>query len=163
MERGDRTFEAAFDQLFRRAFVVGRRFLPPPAAEDVAAEACARAYAAWSRIGGFEWREAWVARVAANLAIDAVRRRPPSSEQDDPVDPTAGITRRLVVADALRRLPKRQRDVVVLRYFADLTEQEAAAALGVSVGSVKTHAHRALHTLRSALGDAHEEASLVLT
>lgn len=54
---------------------------------------------------------------------------------------------------ALRRLPRRQRDVVLLRYFADLTEQEIAAELGLAPGTVKSHASRGLHALRNMLDD----------
>lgn len=53
--------------------------------------------------------------------------------------------------DALDRLPQRQREVLVLRYYADLSETEIARALDISPGSVKTHAHRALTTLRATM------------
>lgn len=56
--------------------------------------------------------------------------------------------------EAVYRLPQRQREVVVLRYYADLSEQQIAEALDISSGSVKAHAHRALTTLRSTLGGA---------
>jgi len=56
--------------------------------------------------------------------------------------------------EAVHRLPLRQREVVVLRYYGDLSEQQIADALDISPGSVKAHAHRALTTLRSALGGA---------
>ncbi|MEP6650980.1 MAG: SigE family RNA polymerase sigma factor [Lapillicoccus sp.] len=56
--------------------------------------------------------------------------------------------------DAVYRLPRRQREVVVLRYYSDLSEQQIAEALNISRGSVKAHAHRALTTLRSSLGGA---------
>jgi len=149
------SFEDAFDALFRRAFLVARRILADAAsAEDVAAEACARAYVHWRRIGGQEWREAWVARVATNLALDAVRSRsrltdaPPveaGAEDDD-------VAVRLALVAALTRLPKRQREVVALRHLAGLSERECAATLDVSAGSVKTHLSRGLAALRSHLG-----------
>jgi RNA polymerase sigma-70 factor (sigma-E family) len=56
--------------------------------------------------------------------------------------------------DAVHRLPLRQREVLVLRYYADLSEQQIADALDISPGSVKAHAHRAISTLRSTLGGA---------
>ena len=56
--------------------------------------------------------------------------------------------------DAVHRLPQRQREVVVLRYYSDLSEQQIADALGIAAGSVKAHAHRALTTLRTTLGGA---------
>jgi RNA polymerase sigma-70 factor (sigma-E family) len=57
------------------------------------------------------------------------------------------------VLAAVRRLPERQREVLVMRYYADSSESEIAEALGISQGSVKSHAHRGLATLRSALHD----------
>lgn len=57
------------------------------------------------------------------------------------------------ILEAVHHLPRRQREVVVLRYYADLTEQQIADALGISTGTVKAHAHRALSTLRTTWGD----------
>jgi RNA polymerase sigma-70 factor (sigma-E family) len=65
-------------------------------------------------------------------------------------DPMTAIDRRLALASALATLAPRQRTVLVLRYYADLTEQQTAETLGLSVGTVKAHAHQALHRLRSA-------------
>jgi len=65
-------------------------------------------------------------------------------------DPAAGpesVATELTVRDELARLPRRQREAVVLRYYAGMTDAEIADALGVSVGSVKTHLHRAMATL----------------
>ena len=62
------------------------------------------------------------------------------------------VDERRVILDALRRLPRRQRAVIVLRYFEDLTESETASVLGVSVGTVKSHAHHGLLRLRQLLG-----------
>jgi RNA polymerase sigma factor (sigma-70 family) len=55
------------------------------------------------------------------------------------------------VVDAVRRLPSRQRDCVVLHYFEQLTDREIGKALGISAGSVKTHLHRARERLRQDL------------
>lgn len=60
---------------------------------------------------------------------------------------------------ALRALPPRQREVLVLRYYSDLSEAQIAAALEISPGSVKAHAHRGLTTLRHAMGDAPSPSS----
>lgn len=61
---------------------------------------------------------------------------------------TAGSADRIALLDDLRRLSPRQRAVLVLRYFDDLTEADTAAALGISVGTVKSHARDALARLR---------------
>jgi RNA polymerase sigma factor (sigma-70 family) len=58
------------------------------------------------------------------------------------------------VLSAVYRLPPRQREVLVLRYYADLSERQIADALDISPGSVKAHAHRAITSLRSTLGGA---------
>jgi RNA polymerase sigma factor (sigma-70 family) len=62
------------------------------------------------------------------------------------------------VSAALRTLPRRQQEVLVLRYYADLSEHEIAATLGISRGAVKSHAHRGMLALRSALADSREVA-----
>ena len=54
-------------------------------------------------------------------------------------------------------LPSRQREVIVLRYYSELSEAETAATLGVSVGTVKAATHRALNTLRRRMKDANDE------
>lgn len=143
-------FEAEFPSLYVRSLGLARRFVGSgPAAEDVAAEAMARALQHWSRLDP-AGRPGWVLRVTANLAIDLIRRKGRTLEpgvihlDDD-------ATLRLTLAAAMRKLPRRQREAVALRYLADLSEAQTAAALGVSVGAVKTHVHRGLATLRGTL------------
>ncbi len=65
--------------------------------------------------------------------------------------------RRAAVLDALEALPRRQREVIALRYYVDLSEAEIADALGISRGAVKSHASRGSGALRQLLGD-HLEA-----
>ena len=144
------SFEAFFDATWPRCRRLGGRMgLDPGGAEDVALDALAIAYDRWKRIEGLEYREAWVFKVTANLALRQLKKRgrtvpaPTStSATDEPVDDRLDLQR------ALSRLPKRQREVVFLRYVADLPEAEVAAALGVDVGTVKVHASRG----RAALG-----------
>lgn len=154
-------FEEAFDLLFRRAFLVARRVLGDrTTSEDVAAETLARAFAHWSRIGDQPWREGWVVRVATNLAIDVARKGSRVSDRPIEVDAVTAedtatdvVALRVTLAVALRRLPKRQREAIALRYLAGLSEAEVAEALHVSVGSVKTHVHRGVQRLRARLGE----------
>lgn len=156
---GSETFEAAFDGLFRRAFRVAFRLLGQvEAAEDVAAEALARAFAHWARISRLEYRDAWVLRVATNLALDALRRRPPVTSVltvGQPADEAAVL--RVALAAALRSLPRRQQEAVALRHLCDLPADEVAQALRISPGSVKTHVHRGLAAMRSHLGPSFSE------
>ena len=159
----EESFEDAFDELFARAFRLARRIVgDAAAAEDIAAEALARAYARWSRVGSLPWRDGWVLRVASNLAIDVLRRQSAAAAQPEPPSVFVRaedevIALRLALAAALPRLPKRQRQAVTLRYLAGLTDNEVAEALGISAGSVKTHVHRGLAALRGRLGPGFEE------
>ena len=121
-------------------------------AEDVAQEAMARTHLRWDRLA--ERPEGWVVRVATNLAIDRYRhRRRRSTARPELTLIDAHLADRLDLATALRRLPRRQRQVVVLRYLADWSEADVAAALGCTAGTVKVHAFRGLATLREHLGD----------
>ena len=145
-------FADEFDRLFGRAYAVARRLAGDPSvAEDIAAEALIRTYVHWNRVRAFEHRDAWVARVATNLAIKASR---PRSTAREPVtaDPSEATVLRLALVDALARLPRRQRESVALRYLADLSIDDVARTLGVSAGTVKQSVHRALRTLHAQLG-----------
>ncbi len=154
-------FEQAFDDLFPRAFKLARRLVgDTDVAEDIAAEALARAYANWPRVSTLEYRDGWVLRVAANLAVDRVRRHPdviaaPAAPSGPDADDL--VVLRVALVAALGSLPRRQRQAVALRYLGDLSDGEVAVALGISVGSVKTHIHRGLGALRRRLGPGMEE------
>ncbi|WP_163512519.1 RNA polymerase sigma factor [Fodinicola acaciae] len=148
-------YEACFRDLFALAYRVGYRILGDRSqAEDVAAEACARAYARWRTVSAHA--EPWVARVAGNLAVDEVRRRvrwrrrePALLEPDTGGDPHR--VERLDLQEALQALSKRQREVLILRYVADLSEREVSELLGCSVGTVKSTASRAAALVRDNL------------
>lgn len=86
------------------------------AAEDVAAEAFARAFACWEKVGRLDYREAWVLRVASNLAIDLARRRHPEMPARAAAPDLADdVVLRLTLLDALRSMPRTQREALVLR------------------------------------------------
>ncbi|HZC26427.1 MAG TPA: sigma-70 family RNA polymerase sigma factor [Actinopolymorphaceae bacterium] len=171
------SFTAAFHDLFPRAVRLARRMLGDrAAAEDVAAEAMARAYSSWARIDVSDsYRTGWVLRVTTNLAIDVVRRRAnrevPADISDvsmiasvrpapaGSVDLHESVAVRLVLVDALRTLPRRQQEVVVLRHLAGMSQAEVATMLGISTGTVATHVHRGLRGLRAQLGDLVPERS----
>jgi RNA polymerase sigma-70 factor, ECF subfamily len=160
------SFELAFPGLLAKSLRVARRVLDdPPRGEDIAdiaAEALARAYMRWGKLGNLSYRDAWVMRVTANLAIDATRRRRPDDQIKEAPDPQESVMRRVSVIEAIRALPKRQREVVVLRYLCDLSQDEVARQLEVSAGAVKTHAHLALSRLRKSLGGEAEEVERVI-
>ena len=152
--RRDESFEEAFDHLFARAQQVAFRVLGDrAAAEDVAAEALTRAFADWRKVRNLEYREAWVLRVASNLAIDLCRRKRPELVVSPVASQEDVVALRLTLAAALHGLPRRQRDAVSLHYLGGLSDAEVASALGIAVGTVKAHIHRGTAGLRQALGD----------
>lgn len=131
-------------------------------AEDLVQEALARTHRAWSRLDRESNAEAYARKVMYHAQV-SIWRRPKVAEvlpgddlgthggrTDDPADATA---QRLVVQRALLQLSAKQRAVVVLRYFEDHTEVEAAHLLGVSVSTVKTQCARALERLRVLVPD----------
>jgi RNA polymerase sigma-70 factor (sigma-E family) len=151
--RGDEDFEAVFDELLGRAYrhavsLVGDAVL----AEDLAAEALTRTYAHWRRVRVLDYRDAWVLRVVTNLAIDSYAKRRVAPEASVPLGIEDAAVLRVALAQALRALPARQRDAVVLRYLVDLSEADTAEAVGVAPGTVKSHLSRAVQHLRRALG-----------
>jgi RNA polymerase sigma-70 factor (sigma-E family) len=123
------------------------------AAEDVVQEAFCGLFRAWDRLPGDANLLGYLRVSVVNGCRSALRRgkRTPRSLAVPPA-PSAeaavlvGEERRAAVA-ALRRLPPRQREALVLRYFADLPEQEAAQAMGVTLGTVKSTTARALAAL----------------
>lgn len=153
-------FEEAFPDLFLSAYRVAYRVLGDVTdAEDAAAEALARTLRAWRRVGSLPYRDAWVSRVAANVAIDRVRRRPPSVETPRATDDFADVvTVRIALRAALLALPRRQREVVALKYLGGYSEADVARSLGVSLNSVKKHTQRATAALRARLGPDWQEA-----
>ncbi len=158
----DHGFEEAFRRLYRPAFRVAYRIIGDVSdAEQAASEALARAYASWRTVSALAYQDAWVMRVTANVALDVVRRRrPPAADAGKVQDVEDGAILRVALGAALRQLPQRQRDVIVLRHLAGMTEAEVGAALGISVGAVHTHAGRARSALRRLLGPSWEGDSL---
>jgi RNA polymerase sigma-70 factor (sigma-E family) len=123
-------------------------------AEDLAQTALARAYASWPRVRRAGDPDAYVRRIMVNANHSRFRKRrvrehltdqPPETGAEEAGRPDD----RPVLIAALMRLPAGQRAAVVLRYWMDMTETEAAAALGCSVGNVKSQAARALAKLRT--------------
>jgi RNA polymerase sigma-70 factor (sigma-E family) len=121
-------------------------------AEDLLQTALAKCWFSWGRIDGPP--EPYVRRALATTYATWWRRRwrgeRPTVELPDRGDPagTSPIDDRDALWRALGALPRRQRAVVVLRYYEDLSEAETAAALGISTGTVKSQAAKALAALR---------------
>jgi RNA polymerase sigma factor (sigma-70 family) len=152
---GSPGFDEAFERLFLRAYRASFQIVRSREdAEDVAMDTMARALSHWDRLDPEP--DGWVTRVAANRSIDlwrrAQRRRRHDSEGRAEVA-EARTADDVAVRQALSKLSKRQREVVAMRYFMDLSEREIAQILGCSTGSVKQHASRGLSAMRRALTD----------
>jgi RNA polymerase sigma-70 factor (sigma-E family) len=124
------------------------------AAEDLVQTALMRCYPHWRRIAAGN-PDAYVRKAIANAHASSWRRRwhgeHPTAQLPDQADTDeydAADSRRLLVS-ALGRLPARQRAVVVLRFYEDLSESDTAAALSCSVGTVKSQTAKALASLRA--------------
>jgi len=157
----DSSFEEAFQDLYPRALRSVQRLLgDSTAAEDAAAEALARAFAEWPRVQHLPHRDAWVLRVAMNFALDTLRRKVPFVRPAPALDAEEVATLRVALWAALKSLPRRQREIVVLRYIAGLNEEEIARSLELSPGTVKTHMKRGMSALRRTMGAGETEAVL---
>ena len=147
--------QASWPGLYRTAFLLlGDRGL----AEDLAQTALTKTYAAWSRIEERSATPAYARRVLVNTAASWFRRKGwrnelPTSDLPERIHAPDPSTRPAVI-DALGQLPPRQRAVVVLRFYEDLSVAETADALGCSPGTVKSQTFEAFAKLRVLLGDA---------
>ena len=148
---------ARSDSLLRTALLLtGQRRAE---AEDLLQLALERAYRHWPKICGSEGPERYVRRILASASTDRWRRLARRPEHAMPAgggpvvpDRTGEIADRDYLLRALAALPPRQRAVLVLRYFDDLSEVETADMLGCSLGTVKSQAARGLARLRAAAG-----------
>jgi RNA polymerase sigma-70 factor (sigma-E family) len=129
-------------------------------AEDLVQECLFKVARRWPRVRAMTQPRAYARRILVNVAFDDARGRARRrSELDEPATTIDGPARDLLVGletraellDALALLTPRQRAVLVLRYFNDLTEAQTAEVLGCSPGTVKSNASRGLARLREAL------------
>jgi RNA polymerase sigma-70 factor (ECF subfamily) len=158
---GAEEFRVFYDAAFGR--LVGQLFLitgDQHEAEEVVQEAFARAAARWSRLQDYDAPEAWVRRVAMNLAASRARQarrrlailaRLRPAAQVPPASDEA-----LALAEALRTLPMRQRRAIVLHHLIGMPVQQVATTMGVPAGTVKTWLGRGRRALAVRLGDPEE-------
>ena len=144
---------AASPRLRRTAFLLCGNW---HTAEDLTQTALAKVFASWPRVRRQEAVHAYTTRTLVNtfLADRRLRRNGEVLTDRLPDRPAGGPAPedRIVVLDALATLPPRSRAVVILRYWADLNVEQAAAVLGCSPGTVKSQTARALSRLRDTLG-----------
>jgi RNA polymerase sigma-70 factor, ECF subfamily len=129
-------------------------------AEEIVQEAYTRAAARWSRLRDYDVPEAWVRRVAMNLATDRARTLRRQTEAvlklRPPPEVLPASVEALALAEALRTLPIRQRQVLVLHYLVDLPVEQVARTLRMPEGTVKSLLSRGRQMLGAKLGEAEE-------
>ena len=153
------TFEeyagTAWPSLYRYAYLLAGNHAD---AEDLAQQTLLKAYRSWARVTDADSPKAYLRRMLTNTYLS--QRRPQGRRLELLTDvppepghaPVRGPEERMALWPHVKSLPPRQRAVIVLRYYEDLSEQEIADALGCSRGNVKSTAHHALKALRAALG-----------
>jgi RNA polymerase sigma factor (sigma-70 family) len=155
------SFEVFFRRVLPRAVAAAQRITGERAsAEDAALEALTKAHLRWDHLAREEWRDLWVLRVSINEAIRHLPRAAQSLTPPEGVDLAEMVATREMVGWALTALPRRQREVVVLRHLLGLSEIEVGMALQISHGTVKTHLRRGLAVLRSRLESDRKERDL---
>jgi RNA polymerase sigma-70 factor (ECF subfamily) len=144
-------FRALYQRVFPLAFRVGCRFSGRrDDAEDAAQEALARAFQRWSRLRGQPWVCGWV--LSTTLNILRTRRPFDVAEHEDAATLGGDVDASLDLWNAIRRLPKRQAQAVILYYLADLPVAHVASVMGCREGTAKAHLDRARKRLASVLG-----------
>jgi RNA polymerase sigma-70 factor (sigma-E family) len=130
-----------------------------PTAEEVVQAAFVAMHDRWQRLRDADKALAYLRQAVVNRCRSALRHRAvtgPSPQKAPPDRPDAAHDPLLVlepgsVRAALRDLPERQREAIALRYYADLSEEEIAAAMGISRGAARSHTVRGMSALRAAL------------
>ena len=130
-----------------------------PTAEEVVQDAFVAMHDGWERLRDAEKALAYMRQAVVNRSRSVLRHRmvvEKNLQKPPPDMPSAEhgaltLLERSAVVAALRGLPERQREAIVLRYYADLSEAEIAAAMRISRGAVKSHTSRGMAALRTAL------------
>lgn len=122
-------------------------------AEDLAQATLVRVFLGWGRVRASESPDAYVHKIMLRCNAGRFRKRRVAESLGDlpdrgMADATEQVAQRRALVAALQDLPKKQRAIVVLRFWSDLTERETAEVVGCSVGTVKSQTHRALARLR---------------
>ena len=145
---------ARWNTLFRTAYLLTGSYAD---ADDLAQATLIKAYGSWAKVASASSPDAYVRRIMTNTFISA--RRPLRIRQERLVDRVPEVAtgdgidhERMRLWPHIASLPPKQRAVIVLRYYEDLSEQQIADALGCSPGTVKSNASLALRSLRTRMG-----------
>jgi RNA polymerase sigma-70 factor (sigma-E family) len=149
-------YAAYYNQLVRLALLLVHDL---QTAEEVVQDAFEAMHNAWRRLRDSEKALSYLKQSVVNRSRSVLRHRkvvdlhPPKPAPDEPSAEHAvlALLERSAVVSALRALPERQREAIVLRYYADLAEADIAKAMGISRGAVKSHTARAMAALKSTL------------
>ena len=145
---------ARWSSLYRLAYLLAAS---PTGAEDLLQTTLEKAYVSWHRIGQMEYPEAYVRRMLANTLVSSGRRAWHRERPTGTLPEVAGDSAELPVLDRsllwplVCALPDRQRAVIVLRYYEDLSEAQIAEVLRCAPGTVKSQASAAIGALRRAI------------
>jgi len=148
---------ARWDSLYRLAYLLAAS---PTGAEDLLQTTLEKAYVNWSRIRRMDYAEAYVRRMLANTLFSSRRRAWTREQPTDHLPEVFGDSLEVPVLDRsllwplVCALPDRQRAVIVLRYYEDLSEAQIADVLGCAPGTVKSQAFAAMAALRRAVAAA---------
>jgi RNA polymerase sigma-70 factor (ECF subfamily) len=172
LANGDRdALSVLMERHYRRIYRVALSYLrDPDAALDVVQETFVKAFQHAGRWDARSEVGSWLTRIGINQAIDRYRRTRRRRQSEEPLEDGAGDhdarwradgpspEREVMghelgarIAGALRGLPARQRAIVVMRHYEEMTLEEIAETLGVSLGTVKSNLHRGIHRLRDRL------------
>jgi RNA polymerase sigma-70 factor (sigma-E family) len=151
------TYQAHYASLLRLAALL---LDDTASCEDVVQEAFIRVHLARKRLRDPDKTLAYLRQTVVNLSRSTLRRRllglrlmpKPMPDAASAEEAAYDLLERDELIHALRGLQRRQREVIVLRYFSELTEAEVADMLGISVGSVKAYGSRGIDALRTAMG-----------
>lgn len=155
----DELYAAHYRRLVRLSVLLVRDV---ETAEEVVQDSFVAMHGRWNRLRDPDKALAYLRQTVVNRSRSVLRHRGvqerhlprPAADQHGTDEDALDAERRQVVLDAMRRLPVRQREVLALRYYLDLSEAQIADTLGISRGAVKSHASRGAATLRDLLKDA---------
>ncbi len=165
IDDADVALERLYDEHYVRLVRLAVLLLGDPGrAEEVVQDSFVAVYRRWDRLEGADL-PAYLRQTVVNRSRSVLRhlvvvaRHQPERPLDGPGadQDTLRHDQRRTVLDALHGLPRRQREVLALRYYLDLSEREIAETLGISAGAVKSHASRGAAALRRSLSTLMEE------